>query len=99
MEEIKLDINKDLDLLTVYVNSEKINKARLEVIEIDDNILFHIEFSTNELVMIQIYDFSIIKRKLSRHLTFFLTKNIIKAWLNTIIASFRANKLLEERFA
>lgn len=98
MEEIKLNINKELDLLTVHINPEKIGKTRLEVIEIDDNLLFHIDSSTNELVMIQIYDFSIIKRKLFWHLNFMLTKDAIKAWLSPIIASFQASKSMKDNF-
>lgn len=99
MEEIKLDINKELDLLTVHVNPEKIGKTRLEVVEIEYNILFHIDPETNELIMMQIYDFSIIKRKLLRHLTFLITKDAIKAWLRTIIESFQANKPIKKNLA
>jgi hypothetical protein len=99
MEEIKLDIDKELDLLTVHVSPEKIGRTRLEVVEIEYNILFHIDPETNELVMMQIYDFSIIKRKLLRHLTFLITKGALKAWLTTIIASFQANKPIKNKLA
>ncbi len=100
MEEIQLKIDKELDLLTAFVSNPELNKSPLEVREIDGNILFHINPETNELVMIQIYDFSIVRRQLTRHRMILLTKESIKTWLNTLVESFRANnKTPRERFA
>lgn len=92
MAEIELNIDKELDLLTAIVKNSDPIDSQLEVKEIDDNILFHINPSTNELVMIQIYDFSIIRRKLIRHLLFLITKDAIRIWLSSLIASFKASK-------
>lgn len=91
MEEMKINIDKNLDLLTASYPDKK-NNFRLEVIEIDYNILFHVNPETHEVIMIQIYDFSIIKRKLIKHLMFMVTKDSIRTWLNTLVASFGADR-------
>jgi hypothetical protein len=96
MAQIELNIDKELDLLTAIVNPNTTN-SQLEVREIDDNILFHINPVTNELIMIQIYDFSVIRRKLVRHLLFLITKDAIRVWLNSLVVSFSAGRKL--RFA
>jgi hypothetical protein len=92
MAEIELNIDKELDLLTAIVKNSNSTNSPLEVKEVDDNILFHINPSTNELVMIQIYDFSIIRRNLIKHLLFLVTKDAIRVWLNSLVASFRAGQ-------
>jgi hypothetical protein len=92
MEKMNINIDKTLDLLTATFPSKKENGSHLEVIEIDNNILFHVNPETNEVVMVQIYDFSVIKRKFIKHLMPFITKDSIRIWLNTLIASFKANK-------
>ena len=99
MEKMIINIDKKLDILTAYTNVDSINKSNLEVIETDMNILFHVNSQTGELVMIQIYDFSVIKRMLIKHLLFLVTKNSIRAWLSTIAESFKANNKFKERFA
>jgi len=96
MAQIELNIDKELDLLTAIVNPNTTN-SQLEVREIDDNILFHINPVTNELIMIQIYDFSVIRRKLVRHLLFLITKDAIRVWLNSLVVSFSAGR--KPRFA
>jgi len=99
MAKMNIKIDKGLDLMTAYVQEDKINTTDLEVIDIDAyNILLHIDPSTKEVVFIQIYDFSIIKRKLIRHLIFLITKGAIRNWLNPIVESFKANRP-QERFA
>ena len=98
MEKIKIDINKELDLLTAYVDENRnSNNSNLNVLPgpFDGSILFHVDNQTNELVMIQIYDFSIIKRKLMKELIFLVTKHTIQRWLTTIVDSFRANRPIE----
>jgi len=99
MEKIIINIDKKLDILTAYIDDNIDNKSNLEVIEADMNILFHVNPETRELVMIQIYDFSIIKRMLQKKMFFLVTKTAIKTWLNTIIESFKANNKLKEKFA
>jgi hypothetical protein len=100
MEKMNINIDKKLDVLTAYIKEDYISNSNLEVIEVDDmNILFHIDPQTRELVMIQVYDFSVIKRILIKRLLFLVTKNAIKTWLNTIVESFQANNKLKERFA
>ncbi len=97
---MNINIDKKLDVLTAYIKEDYISNSNLEVIEVDDmNILFHIDPQTRELVMIQVYDFSVIKRILIKRLLFLVTKNAIKTWLNTIVESFQANNKLKERFA
>jgi len=101
MEKIKINIDKELDLLTAFIDSKNEHgTGHLEVKEgpFDGNVLFHVNPSNNEVVMIQIYDFSIIKRKLLRHLIFLLTKDAINTWLSTLVDSFKANRP-QERFA
>ncbi len=100
MEEIKLKIDKELDLLTAFISKPENNHSPLVVKEVDGNILFHINPETNELVMIQIYDFSIVRRQLTRHLMLLVTKESIRTWLRTLVESFKANnKTPKERFA
>ena len=99
MEKMNINIDKKLDILTAYIKVDSTNKSNLEVIEADMNILFHVNSQTRELVMIQIYDFSVIKRMLIKHLLFLVTKNAIKTWLSTIAESFMASNKLKERFA
>lgn len=99
MAKMKIKIDKELDLMTAYVQEDKLNKAELEVYDIDDyNILLHVDPNTKEVVYIQIYDFSIIKRRLTRHLIFLITKGAIRSWLTPIVESFKINKP-QERFA
>lgn len=98
MEKMNINIDKKLDILTAYIKDDAIDKSNLEVIETDMNILFHVNSQTGELIMIQIYDFSVIKRMLTKHLLFLVTKNAIRAWLSTIAESFKANNKLKERF-
>jgi len=97
MEKIKIDINKDLDLLTAYLENSHSDNDHLDVLPgpFDGNVLFHVNSQSNELVMIQIYDFSIIKRKLMKELIFLITRHTIRRWLTTIADSFRANRPIE----
>lgn len=96
---MNIKIDKELDLMTAYVQEDKIGKTNLEVIDIDVyNVLVHIDPETKEVVYIQIYDFSIIRRKLLKHLIFLITNGAIRTWLDTIVESFKANKP-RERFA
>lgn len=92
MEKMNINIDKNLDLLTATFPELQSGGQPLEVVEIDYNILFHINPVTKEIIMIQIYDFSVIKRKFIKHLMLFITKDSIRTWLNTLIASFKANK-------
>jgi len=98
MEKMKIDIDKELDLLTAYLENKNSNNKNLNVLEgpFDRNVLFHVNSQTNELVMIQIYDFSIIKRRLMKELIFLVTKHTISSWLTTLIDSFKANKPVEK---
>jgi hypothetical protein len=99
MAKMNIKIDKELDLMTAYVQEDKLNKTELEIYDIDDyNILLHVDPTSKEVVYVQIYDFSIIKRKLIRHLIFLITKGAIRNWLAPIIESFKINKP-QERFA
>ena len=95
MEKIEINIDKELDLLTAYIGQSSENKnTHLEVLEgpFNGNVLFHVNPKNNELVMIQIIDFTIIKRILFKHMILLLTKDAIITWLSTLIDSFKANK-------
>ncbi len=99
MEKINIKIDRELDLMTAYVQEDRLNKSELEVIDIDDyNILIHLDPLTKEVVFVQVYDFSIIRRKLLGQLTLLITKRAIRNWLDLIIKSFKANKP-QEKFA
>lgn len=94
MEKFEVNINKELDLLTATIKENKETNNPLDVLPgpFDGNILFHVDSVTHELVMIQIYDFSIIQRKLMKGLIFLITKHTISKWLSTIADSFKANR-------
>jgi hypothetical protein len=86
-QEIRIEIDKQLDLLTARL---KETKNPLETIE-SDNFLFFVDSETKDLVMIQIYDFRVIRRKLLRHLMILVTKRAIQTWIRTLADTFRAS--------
>lgn len=85
--EIKIEIDKRLDLLTAHI---KESTNPLQTIE-SDNILFFVDTETKDLVMIQIYDFQIVRRKLLKHLMILATKKGVQAWIRTLADSFKAS--------
>lgn len=96
MNEIKIEIDKELDLLTAYI--KEVNNP-LDVIAgpFDGHMLFFIDSQTKELARIEIYDFKIIRRILVRQFIFLITKKTIKNWLSTIADSFKANHPIHEK--
>ena len=99
LEDIRIEHDRELDLLTAYLNEDSENQ--LDVLEgpFDGHVLFYVDSVTKKLARIEIYDFSIIQRMLLRRFIFLLTKETIKSWLATLIDSFRANPNHQERFA
>lgn len=96
-KEIKISIDKDLDLLTAFVNEKKSDNS-LTAID-SGNIIFYVEPETNELIMVQIYDFNVLRKKLFKNLMVLATKGAINAWLNSIISAFQASNTLTNKYA
>jgi len=94
-QEIKIEIDKQLDLLTARL---KETKNPLETVE-SGNILFFVDSETKDLVMIQIYDFRVIRRRLLRHLIILATRRAIQIWIRTLADSFRASTSYAHRYA
>ncbi len=91
MKEIRYERDSALDVFTAHVQ-EKIAHP-LETIEselFDGNILFQVDSVTGELIKIQIYDFSIIRRKLLWQLIFLYPTRAIENWLTVMISAFQA---------
>jgi len=86
--KITIEIDKDLDLLTALVNDKR-NNDSLESIDYD-NIIFFVEHDTKKLIMIQVYDFSIFKKKMLSKFLRVESNESINTWLYFLVNSFQA---------
>ncbi len=87
-DKIAIEIDKELDLLTAFVNKKSTDNS-LESTDYD-NIIYFKEPETRNLIMIQVYDFSLFKKKMLKKFLQIDSNESIYTWLYFLVNSFQA---------